>query len=117
MNPSHDDELIELADFKEFLSATIGGEPPLLAGGHADHSWAIVYWEEIGEALYEWLPLTSKYHDLSGTQSLLIGLKDQFGAAGPMTIILDDATDPYLIRVLPIQTFFQGKVANLAHSD
>lgn len=157
MNPSGD-ELTELADFKEFLGATIDGELPLLAGGHAAHLWATVYRDEIGPALDEWLPLVSKDLDLLGNQSLLSGLKEQFGgtcryspprspvvgqltvyrdgrplkidvirtlyglgpkdlAVEPMTIILDEATAPYRVRVLPIQTVFQAKVANLAHLD
>jgi hypothetical protein len=73
------DEPTEVRDFSKILSARFDGELPLLVGGHAVNLWAWVYRERIGEALNQWLPLTSKDLDLVGTVAMLDELKQRFG--------------------------------------
>ncbi|MEO7339998.1 MAG: hypothetical protein ABI073_03910 [Luteolibacter sp.] len=73
------DNPTEVRDFSKILSARLDGELPLLVGGHAVNLWAWVYRERIGEALNQWLPLTSKDLDLVGTVAMLDELKQRFG--------------------------------------
>lgn len=73
------DEPTEIRDFGSMLNTPIEGELPLLVGGHAVNLWAWFFRERIGEALNQWLPLTSKDLDLVGTIALLDELKRRFG--------------------------------------
>lgn len=69
----------EVRDFKDVLSTPVDGELPLVVGGHAVHLWALAFEDRLGDALRQWIPLTSKDLDLYGTRALLDGLKEKFG--------------------------------------
>jgi hypothetical protein len=69
----------EVRDFKDVLSTPVGGELPLVVGGHAVHLWALAYKDRLGDQLQRWFPLSSKDLDLYGTQALLQDLKEKFG--------------------------------------
>jgi len=73
------EESTEVQDFGLMLSTPVEGELPLVVGGHAVNLWAWFFRKRIGNALNQWLPLTSKDLDLVGTIVLLNELKLRFG--------------------------------------
>lgn len=66
-----------IADFADILSPSDGGDPPILAGGHAVNLWAMYFLAEGVDALSEFRPFTSKDLDLVGTWELLERLHER----------------------------------------
>lgn len=111
----------QIGDFARLIQFKVGGESPLIVGGHAVNLWALAYRTRLGPAIGAFLPFTSKDLDLFGSRGLLDELHREFGgekrlaeARGPVIGLLETVLDGRLRRIEVLHTVRGLRPADLS---
>lgn len=101
----------QIGEFARIIQTKVGGEFPLIVGGHAVNLWALAYRSRLGPAIEAFLPFTSKDLDLFGTRALLNELHREFGGEkrladprGPVIGLIETILDGRLRKIEVLHT-------------